>query len=93
MKWLKPLIRDDSAFVTFLKERRKLIANYYIAIDYKPLAMNYKIAFNQYSQAILSFDKLLIAFNDMLASRFNYSSSLANLLYTKTKIDINNKTK
>lgn len=51
---------------------------------------NYKMAFNQYSQSILSFDKLLIAFNDMLTSRFNYSSALANLMYTKTKIDINN---
>jgi outer membrane protein len=51
---------------------------------------NYKMALNQYNQAILSFNNLLIAFNDMLVSRFNYSSSLANLMYTKSKIDINN---
>ncbi|MHB8260634.1 MAG: TolC family protein [Bacteroidia bacterium] len=51
---------------------------------------NYNMAFRQYNQAILSFDQLLLAFNDMLLSRFNYSSSLANLLFTKTKIDINN---
>jgi outer membrane protein len=51
---------------------------------------NYRMAFNQYSQSILPFDKLMIAFNDMLVSRFNYSSSLANLMYTKSKIDINN---
>ncbi len=51
---------------------------------------NYKMASAQYAQSILSFDKLLIAFNDMLNSRINYSSSLASLLYTKSKIDINN---
>jgi len=54
---------------------------------------NYKMAFNQYSESILSFDKLLASFNDMLVSRVNYKSALANLLYTKTKIDINNKIK
>ena len=54
---------------------------------------NYSMAFKQYNQAILSFDKLLAAFNDMLVSRLNYSSSLASLLYTKSKIDINNKIK
>jgi len=51
---------------------------------------NYKMAFNQYNQSILPFDKLLTAFNDMLLNRYNYSSSLASLLYTKSKIDINN---
>ncbi len=51
---------------------------------------NYKMALNQYNQSILSFDKLLTAFNDMLNSRINYSSALANLLYTKSKIEINN---
>lgn len=51
---------------------------------------NYQMASNQYNQSILSFDRLLLAFNDMLISRFNYSSSLAKLLYTKSKIDINN---
>lgn len=51
---------------------------------------NYKIAFNQYNQSILSFDKLLTAFNDMLVSRLNYSNSLANMFYTKSKVDINN---
>jgi outer membrane protein TolC len=54
---------------------------------------NYKMAFNQYNQAILSFDKLLIAFNDMLVSRLNYSNSLANMFYTKSKVDINNNIK
>jgi len=51
---------------------------------------NYTMAFNQYKQSILSFYNLLAAFNDKLISRFNYSSALATLLYTKSKIDINN---
>lgn len=54
---------------------------------------NYNMAFNQYSQSILPFDKLLTAFNDMLISRFNYSGALATLMYSKSKIDINNKIK
>ena len=54
---------------------------------------NYKLALNQYNQSILSFDKLLIAFNDMLVSRLNYSNSLANMFYTKSKVDINNNLK
>lgn len=51
---------------------------------------NYQMALNQFNASILSSDKLLIAFDDMLVSRFNYSASLANLLYTKSKIEINN---
>ena len=51
---------------------------------------NYQMASNQFNAAILSSDKLLIAFDDMLVSQLNYSASLANLLYTKSKIEINN---
>jgi hypothetical protein len=51
---------------------------------------NYQMASNQFNASILSSDKLLIAFDDMLASRLNYSASLSNLLYTKSKIEINN---
>ncbi|MBN1649867.1 MAG: TolC family protein [Bacteroidales bacterium] len=51
---------------------------------------NYHMAMHQFKMSILSSDRLLIAFNDLLASRLNYSSALANLLYTKSKIDINN---
>ncbi|MDO9276841.1 MAG: TolC family protein [Lutibacter sp.] len=54
---------------------------------------NYRMALNQFDASILSSDKLLIAFNDMLASRLNYSAALANLLYTKSKIEINNSIK
>lgn len=51
---------------------------------------NYHMAMNQFKMSILPSDRLLIAFNDLLVSRLNYSSALANLLYTKSKIDINN---
>lgn len=54
---------------------------------------NYQMALNQFNESILPSDKLLIAFNDMLASRLNYSAALANLLYTKSKIEINNSIK
>jgi len=51
---------------------------------------NYQMASNQFNAAILSSDKLLIAFDNMLVSQLNYSASLANLLYTISKIEINN---
>ncbi len=54
---------------------------------------NYTLALNQFNEDILSSDKLLIAFNDMLVSRLNYSSALADLLYAVSKININNKVK
>ena len=54
---------------------------------------NYHLAMNQFNMDILSSDKLLIAFNDMITSRLSYSSALANLLYLKSKIDINNTVK
>jgi outer membrane protein len=54
---------------------------------------NYKMAGRQYGESILPFDKLLLSFSDMLISRLNYSSALANLLFTKSKIDINNQIK
>ena len=51
---------------------------------------NYQMALNQFNESILSSDKLLIAFDAMLASQLSYSAALANLLYTKSKIEINN---
>lgn len=54
---------------------------------------NYRMALNQFNASILSSDRLLAAFNDMLVSRLNFSSSLANLLYTESKIKINNSIK
>lgn len=51
---------------------------------------NYQMALNQFNEYILSSDKLLTAFDDMLVSQLSYSAALANLLYTKSKIEINN---
>jgi len=57
---------------------------------YELKAQNYQLALNQFNMDILSPDRLLIAFNDMITSRLNYSNSLANVLFIKSKIDINN---
>ena len=57
---------------------------------YQLKEQNYGLVLNQFNLSILSSDKLIIAFNDMLSSRLSYSSALANLLYTKSKIEINN---
>ncbi len=54
---------------------------------------NYSMARNQYDQQILPFDKLLLAFNEQVNNHLNYNSALANLLYVKSKIDLNNKLK
>ena len=51
---------------------------------------NYDLALHQFDMSILSSDKLIIAFNDMLTSRLNYSSALANLNFTMSKIEITN---
>jgi OMF family outer membrane factor len=56
-------------------------------------ADNYRMASNQFSESILPVDNLLNSFNDMLVSRLNYCSVIANLAYTRSKIDINNKIK
>lgn len=60
---------------------------------YELKEQNYSLAMNQFNMSILSSDRLLVAFNDMLSSRLNYSSALANLLFAKSKIDINNSIK
>lgn len=51
---------------------------------------NYDLALHQFDMSILSSDKLIIAFNDMLTSRLNYSRALANLNFTMSKIEITN---
>lgn len=54
---------------------------------------NYKLAINQFNEDILSTDRLLIIFNDMLISQLNYNISFANLEYAISKININNNIK
>lgn len=60
---------------------------------YQLKEQNYRMALNQFNMAILPSDRLLVAFNDMLSSQLAYSNSLANLLFGKSKIDINNSIK
>lgn len=60
---------------------------------YELKEQNYQLAYNQFNASILPSDKLLIAFNDMLTSRLNYCNAASNMLFTKSKIDINNKIK
>ena len=54
---------------------------------------NYTLALNQYNETILTFDRLQIAFNDMYTSGINCSNALATLLYSKSRIELNNKIK
>lgn len=54
---------------------------------------NYRLALNQFNESILSSDRLLAAFNEMLLSRLNYANAAANYLFTKSKIEINNSIK
>lgn len=60
---------------------------------YKLKEENYRLALNQFNESILSSDRLLAAFNEMLLSRLNYANAAANCLFTKSKIEINNSIK
>ncbi len=51
----------------------------------------YEKNYNQFKENILSLDKLLISQNDLLLSKLNLVSALANICFNKNKIDINNK--
>lgn len=51
----------------------------------------YEKNYNQFKENILSLDKLLISQNDLLLSKLNLASALANICFNKNKIDINNK--
>lgn len=54
---------------------------------------NYRKSFNQFVEGVLAVDKVITVFNDMLNSRYDYSSALAEVLLAKAKIDINNRIK
>jgi OMF family outer membrane factor len=60
---------------------------------YKLKSENYRMAMNQYNESILGFDKVLDAFTDMLTSKLNNSTAVANFLNAKSKIEINNRIK
>lgn len=50
----------------------------------------YEKNYNQFTENILSLDKLLISQNDLLLSKINLVLSLANIGFNKNKIEINN---
>lgn len=54
---------------------------------------NYLKSKNQYEANILPLDRLLIAHNDLLVSQINVAMALANISFTKSKIEINNQIK
>jgi OMF family outer membrane factor len=51
----------------------------------------YRKSFNQYKENIISLDQLLIYYNNMLSAQLNMVIALANIGFSKSKIDINNK--
>ncbi len=51
----------------------------------------YEKNFNQYSENILPLDKLLISQNDLIMSKLNIVSALANIEFSKNRIEINNR--
>lgn len=80
-------LTNKQLILDYEKAYSKLITTKQI---YQLKEQNYGLALNQFNMAILSSDKLLIAFNDMLISRLNYSSALANVNFTLSKIELNN---
>lgn len=78
---------------------RQLILNYEKALsqlqNFKEIAAlkedTYNKSFNQYQENILSLNDLLISYNNLLAAKLNVVTALANIGFTKSKIDINNK--
>jgi len=51
----------------------------------------YRKNFQQYEENILSLDRLLISYNDLLIAKLNLVSALASVGFNKSKVDINNK--
>ncbi len=83
-------LQNDFANKQFVLDYEKAFSQFVSTKHiYELKQQNYQLAVNQFKLDILSSDKLLIAFNDMITSRLNYSNSLANLLFSKSKIDIN----
>ena len=80
-------------------KNRALILDYEKAIsqlqNFKKIAAlkedTYQKTFNQYQEYIISLDSLLISYTDMLSAQLNVVSALANIGYSKSKIEINNK--
>jgi OMF family outer membrane factor len=80
-------------------KNRALLLDYEKAVsqlqNFKKIAIlkedTYRKSFNQYQENIISLDQLLIYYNNMLAAQINEVVALANIGFSKSKIDINNK--
>ena len=87
-------LQNDNNNLQLVLDYEKAFSQFITAKQiYELKEQNYHLAMNQFNMDILSSDRLLIAFNDMIETRLSYSSALANLLYLKSKIDINNTVK
>ena len=67
----------------------KQIVNFQKVFDLKK--DTYEKNYNQFKENILPLDKLLISQNDMIISKLNIITALANIGFNKNKIEINNK--
>jgi outer membrane protein TolC len=76
------------------KDYAKAVAQYnnYLQIT-KLKEENYQKSKNQFEANILPLDKLLLAHNDLLLSQINLATGLANVSFSKSKIEINNQIK
>jgi outer membrane protein TolC len=73
------------------KDYAKAVAQYNNnLLIFKLKEENYQKSKNQFEANILPLDKLLLAHNDLLMSQINVATSLANISYSKSKIEINN---
>jgi OMF family outer membrane factor len=78
----------NAQLVLEYQKARKQVINFQKIYELKK--DTYDKNFNQFSENILSLDKLLISQNDMFLSKINLVSALATVGFTKTKIEINN---
>ncbi|MCF6183073.1 MAG: TolC family protein [Bacteroidales bacterium] len=84
-------IQNDTENKQLVLDYKKAYSQFVSAKEiYKLKEQNYYLMLNQFNLSILPPDRLLTAYNDMLISKLNYSNALAEVLYSKTKIDINN---
>lgn len=76
------------------KDYAKAVAQYNNnLLIFKLKEENYQKSRNQFEANILPLDKLLLAHNELLMSQINVATSLANISFSKSKIEINNQIK
>ncbi len=84
-------IQNDTENKQLISDYKKAYSQFTSAKEiYKLKKENYNLILNQFNNSIIPPDRLLTAYNDLLQSKLNYSNALAEVLYAKSKIDINN---